>query len=73
MVPIEEVDDLAYIRPPVPAGEPFIVLAEYEGWLRVGTLVAERVARSLEWKSLNMGSIRLGARRRVTDLREVWI
>jgi hypothetical protein len=36
VVPFDEVDDLAYVRTTcVWKGEPFIVLAEHDGWLRV--------------------------------------
>jgi hypothetical protein len=35
-LPLDEVDDLSYVRTTCSwRGEPFIVLAEHEGWLRV--------------------------------------
>lgn len=36
VVPVDDVDDLAYVRTTCNwKGEPFIVLAEHDGWLRV--------------------------------------
>lgn len=57
VVPIAEIEDLAYVRTTCSwRGEPFIVLAEYESWLRVEyTGGRAPVARALRLEEFEYG------------------
>lgn len=74
VVPIEEVEELAYVRTTCTwRGEPFIVLAEHESWLRVEYTGGKApVARSLQMEEFEYGVYQGWVpAAEVTDLREV--
>ena len=57
LVPIEEIEDLSYVRTTCSwRGEPFIVLAEYDNWLRVEyTGGRAPAARALQLEEFEFG------------------
>lgn len=74
VVPIEEVEELAYVRTTCTwRGEPFIVLAEHESWLRVEYTGGKApVAHSLRMEEFEYGVYQGWVpATEVTDLREV--
>jgi len=76
VVKLSEVDDLSYIRTVcLWRGEPFVVLAEAEAWLRVEyTGGRAPVARELGLEEFDFGVYQGWApRKEVSDLREVRI
>jgi hypothetical protein len=73
IVPVESVDDFCYVRTTCTwRSEPFIVLGEHEGWLRVEyTGGKSPVAASLELEEFDFGVYQGWApANEVTDLRE---
>jgi hypothetical protein len=72
-VPAGEVEDLAYVRTTCTwKGEPFIVLAEHDGWLRVEYTGGRRpIAESLGLEDFDFGVYQGWAPTgEVTDIRE---
>jgi hypothetical protein len=57
VIPVGEIEDLSYVRTTCSwRGEPFIVLAEYESWLRVEYTGGKApVARSLQLEEFEYG------------------
>ncbi|GAA1845459.1 hypothetical protein [Asanoa iriomotensis] len=73
VVPVAEVDELAYVRTTCSwKGEPFIVLAEHDGWLRVEyTGGRAPIAEALGLEAFDFGVYQGWApANEVTDLRE---
>ncbi|WFE23085.1 hypothetical protein O7621_07135 [Solwaraspora sp. WMMD937] len=73
VVPMSEVDDLAYVRTTCTwHGQPFVVLAKHDGWLRVEyTGGRAPVAQSLGLEEFDFGVYQgWAAANEVTELRE---